>query len=86
LEIPLGPIAFQDCFKQVLIGCGLPADLNVHMLRNTFTFLWLYDNKDIEGLSRALGHDSVEETRNRYASFISVLNIFTCNWYNQPSF
>ena len=71
----IGPRSFQLCFKKLLPEAGLPEELNFHMLRNTFAWMWLLREDDLEGLTYVMGLKSVTITKMTYSALLKHLNI-----------
>ena len=62
---PLSLRTFKARFKAVVREAGLPNELELPMLRNTFAWMWLLRRKDTEGLARVMGFPSASY----YSSF-----------------
>ena len=71
----LTPRAYQIRFKKLLPEAGLPNDLNIHMLRNTFAWMWLLRENDLEGLTYAMGYKTPQITAMTYAPLLKNLRI-----------
>jgi integrase len=71
-DAPIGTRAYQYRFQKVLADSGLPTTINFHMLRHTFSLLWMLRDDDLPGLSRALGHASVKVTQIRYSTILDA--------------
>lgn len=71
----ISPRAYQKRFKKMLLEAGLPLDLNIHMLRNTFAWMWLLRGSDISGLTYVMGYKDVRTTALTYAPLFKNLRI-----------
>ena len=71
----INPRRYQDHFKLILADAGLPGDLNFHMLRNTFAWMWLLRGQDLEGLTYAMGYKDITVTKMIYSALLQNLYI-----------
>ena len=71
----ISPRSFQDRFKKLLPEAGLPNDLNFHMLRNTFAWMWLLRGDDLESLTYVMGYKSPDVTRATYSTLLNNLDV-----------
>jgi len=71
----ISPRAYQIRFKKLLPEAGLPSDLNIHMLRNTFAWMWLLRGSDLSGLTYVMGYKSDHMTALTYAPLFKNLRI-----------
>ena len=74
-EGSISPRTYQERFKSILPDAGLPDELNFHMLRNTFAWMWLLRDKDLEGLTYVMGYKSVQGTVFTYSALLENLHV-----------
>ncbi len=75
VEGSVPPRTYQDRFKKLLPEAGLPEELNFHMLRNTFAWMWLLRGDDLEGLTYVMGYKNTQVTLLTYSALLDNLNI-----------
>ena len=69
------PRTFQDRFKKMLPDVGLPDELNFHMLRNTFAWMWLLRGDDLDELTYVMGYKNTQVTLLTYGPLMEHLNV-----------
>ena len=74
-EGSIPPRTFQDRFKKLLPDAGLPEDLNFHMLRNTFAWMWLLRDGDLDGLTSVMAYKDNQTTLLTYSALLDNLNV-----------
>jgi len=74
-ESSISPRTYQDRFKKLLPEIGLPDELNFHMLRNTFAWMWLLRGDDLESLTYVMGYKNAQVTMLTYAPLLEHLKI-----------
>jgi len=70
--LPMYPSNIYHRYKKMLAGTGLPS-ISFHDLRRTWAMLSLEAGVPVEQAQEALGHESIETTKNIYASSVPAL-------------